>query len=235
MASLPLRQHGIGTQPRANFRMDHLFFYRQGARQAGIGMMIGPPLLVAAMVAVPYFMGVPLFAWCFAIFGGILAAVFFVVGLRRVLYGGEWGCYVDQHYLTWVHPIRMGSLAPREIPSWLRWLYGKETPPVKPAVNPYQDQQIPLTEVSKFVVEIKPGMKDGDDTNWAYFIETARGNFEIDRNCFAHTGKLARALLAANPKIQLECRRKDHFEPWDADHPPDAAAAVLGRLFNGNK
>jgi hypothetical protein len=216
--------------------VNHLFFHRQGARQAGLGMMIGPPLLAMAMVAFAHFMGIAVFEWCFGLFGGMLATVFFVVGLRRLIYGGEWGCFVDHHYITWVYPKRTGTFfGSRELPSWLHWLYGKETRPAGPTVNPFQDQQIPLAEVTKFVVQIDPGMHDGDDTNWSYFIETAHGSFQIDRNCFARTGKLARALLTANPDIQLEFRRNTQAQPWDPDHPPDSAAAVFRHLFGSRK
>ena len=213
--------------------MEQLFFYRQGARQAGVGMMIGPPLLAAAIVVFAHFMpGGVVFEWCFGIFGSLLASVFFFYGLRRVIYGGEWGCFVDGENITWVYPKRTGSL---ELPSWLHWLNGKEIPQDCPKDNPYQDRQIPLADITKFVVQIKPGMSDREEGDYSYFIETASGSFEIDSNCFARTGKLARALLAGNPNIQLEFRRKGQAQPWSADHPPDGAAAVFGRLFNGNK
>jgi hypothetical protein len=215
--------------------VEPLYFYRKGARQAGIGMMIGPPLVVAGMVAVPLFMGTAVFAWCSGLFGGLVALVFFVFGFRRVIYGGEWGCLVDRHYITWVYPKRLGSLESRELPSWLHWLYGKQKPPPGPVANPYQDRQLSVHEVTKFMVEIKPGMSDREDGNWAFFIETARDTFEIHVDCFARIDRLARALLIANPNIQLEFRRKGEVQPWDPDHPPSSPAAVFGRLFGSLK
>ena len=153
------------------------FFYRQSARGAGVGMMIGPPILVAVAIALIRFFpaagGPPwfdfAFLFCLAAFFVLVAALFFVVGLRRVIYGGEWGCYIDDQYMTWVYPHRMGK----------------------------QDQQIAVADIQKFVVKVD--RRPGDETRYSYLIEIPTASCAIDIECFGRARKLGRPFWRSIP------------------------------------
>jgi hypothetical protein len=78
--------------------------------------MLGPPALAGTMIAIPLYAGF-WESWPTRIFLiveiallGILAGVFFVIGFRRVLYGGEWSCTIDDEFLTWTCPERSGGV-----------------------------------------------------------------------------------------------------------------------------
>ncbi|MEI8196980.1 MAG: hypothetical protein WCI73_13865, partial [Phycisphaerae bacterium] len=93
-------------------------------------MMIGPTIIAIAGIAFVRLFAIggvfTCFAWFFSLLLILLTSVFFVIGLRRVIYGGQWGCFIDDEYMTWCFPHRMRL----------------------------EDRQIALCEITKFVVQI---------------------------------------------------------------------------------
>jgi hypothetical protein len=182
-------------------RVDYKFFYRQSARSAGLGMMIGPPFLAAVAITGAGFLSPDsTFMWIFSAIWILVAGLFFVIGLRRVIYGGQWGCFVDGEYMTWDFPHHMGRTG----------------------------QQVAVQDITKFVVQID---RTADEMRYSYFIETPAGRFEIGNECFGRAGKLARALLEANPSIKLEVMEHGKTSEWDPDHAPGEFAAFFRQIL----
>ena len=112
---------------------DYLFFYRQSARSAGIGIMIMSSLFVTIVIVAAALFFRETAAWIFAAIWTVFCSLFFVYGLRRVIYGGQWGCFVDHEHMTWVSPHRTG----------------------------WPDEQIAVRDITKFVEEIQTDSDSG--------------------------------------------------------------------------
>jgi len=155
------------------------YSYRQSARGAGIGFMIGPPAIAGIMVAIPLWAGfweswpTRIFLIVGIVFLGLLASAFFVIGFRLVLYLGEWSCTIDDEFLTWTYPERSGR----------------------------EGQRIELKNVRAFVFRVE---KFADEPTYHFFVRTHTGEFEIDINCFGRLKRFLRTLLMANPWAELE-------------------------------
>jgi len=169
------------------------FFYRQSALSTGLGMMIGPPLIATGFylffICMTSVSGVP--RYIVSGLCGLIAVVFFIVGLRHAIYGGQWGCFIDDHYMTWTYPRHSAD----------------------------KDRQIPIHDILAFVVETGRA-SESSTRSYNYYIETAEGRFEINIECFGRAKKLGRALAAANPEIKFELINEGQSQSWHPDDAP---------------
>ncbi len=154
--------------------------------------MIGPPLV--STIALLFMWSLPFPRLLVYLFGCglcLIAGIFFVIGLRRMIYGGQWGCFIDDDYMTWTYPDRSGR----------------------------QGQQIPVQDILHFTVEVTRYYKRGD-RQYSFYITTNAGRFEIDMNCFGRARKLASALRRANPEIQLLLIDEGQSQSWRPENAP---------------
>ena len=178
-------------------------------------MMIGPVVLAAVAIGFAWIVFWPrekvwglseiaaaVMVWICSSGFGLLACLFFIIGLRRVLLGGAWGCVIDREYLTWSYPNRMS----------------------------FHDQSVALRDVRRVEIVAPPG--DGDtDGDFKEFIVTDTEKLAIHTDCFGRLVPFLRALLRANPAIDVEIVEPGKTKLWRATRRQIEALCDEARMW----